>query len=125
MAEQRQHFFDPEAIGFSWKRMFCQFDLDVRRVERNWTVPHTAMVYPIRCNGSGIYCLQYDDTQVVTGSRDNAIKFWDFASLRQTKEFRGHQGSVLCLQFDSEKVISGSSEFGVNSCVLLRVQGPP
>eukprot|EP00041_Stephanoeca_diplocostata_P019506 m.421941 g.421941 ORF g.421941 m.421941 type:complete len:520 (+) comp21322_c0_seq1:268-1827(+) len=110
MADQRQRFLNVEAAGFSWKRVFCLFNRDLNRIARNWNVPHSAVVYHIRCNGSGIYCLQYDDSKVVTGSRDNTIKFWDFSSLKKTKEFRGHQGSVLCLQFDNEKVISGSSD---------------
>ena len=28
-------------------------------------------------NSKGVYCLQYDDTKIVSGLRDNTIKMWD------------------------------------------------
>ena len=35
-------------------------------------------------NSKGVYCLQYDDSKIVSGLRDNTIKMWD----RQTLQVR-------------------------------------
>lgn len=36
-------------------------------------------------NSKGVYCLQYDDTKIVSGLRDNTIKIWDRHTLQCTK----------------------------------------
>ncbi len=61
-----------------------------------------------------VYCLQYDDAQIVCGCRDNTIKFWDRSTLECTKVLQGHRGSVLCLQYDDKVLITGSSDSTVS-----------
>ncbi len=58
----------------------------------------------------GVYCLQYDDTKIVSGLRDNTIKMWDRSTLSCLRVLNGHTGSVLCLQYDDKVIISGSSD---------------
>eukprot|EP00052_Salpingoeca_macrocollata_P003510 m.36318 g.36318 ORF g.36318 m.36318 type:complete len:458 (+) comp13401_c0_seq2:746-2119(+) len=79
-------------------------------LEENWrnnNEQHRA----VQCNGQGIYCLQYDNTKIVSGSRDNTIKEWDLQG-NMKRQLEGHDGSVLCLQFDNDmdRIISGSSD---------------
>ncbi|KAF9273977.1 hypothetical protein BGZ88_003369, partial [Linnemannia elongata] len=57
-----------------------------------------------------VYCIQFDNTKIVTGSRDRTIKFWDFQTLKCTDTLRGHSQSVLCLQFNEKMMVSGSSD---------------
>ncbi|KAG0207001.1 hypothetical protein BGX28_001651 [Mortierella sp. GBA30] len=57
-----------------------------------------------------VYCIQFDNTKIVTGSRDRTIKFWDFHTLQCTDTLRGHSQSVLCLQFNDRMMVSGSSD---------------
>ncbi|KAI8971756.1 WD40-repeat-containing domain protein [Mycotypha africana] len=59
---------------------------------------------------SGIYCLQFNDQILMTGSRDRCIKVWSIRTGRLKHKLQGHLGSVLCLQFDNHYVISGSSD---------------
>lgn len=71
------------------------------------------MLKRINCrseNSKGVYCLQYDDTKIVSGLRDNTIKIWDRSDLQCVKTLTGHTGSVLCLQYDDKVIISGSSD---------------
>ncbi|ORY80280.1 WD40-repeat-containing domain protein [Leucosporidium creatinivorum] len=57
-----------------------------------------------------VYCLQFDERRVISGSRDQTIRIWDLPSATCTKVLTGHEGSVLCLQSDSKVLISGSSD---------------
>ena len=58
----------------------------------------------------GIYCLQFNHSILVTGSRDRNLKIWDIKSGLLNFTLEGHLGSVLCLQFDSRYLITGSSD---------------
>jgi F-box and WD-40 domain protein 1/11 len=49
---------------------------------------------------SSVYCLEFDGTKIITGSRDKTIKIWDMRTGRLRGTLRGHMGSVLCLKFD-------------------------
>ncbi|GAA6010151.1 hypothetical protein JCM11491_005364 [Sporobolomyces phaffii] len=57
-----------------------------------------------------VYCVQFDDKKVVSGSRDKTIRVWDTASGTTTRILKGHEGSILCLQYDDEILLSGSSD---------------
>lgn len=61
-------------------------------------------------HNGGIYCLQFDNSILVTGSRDRNLKVWDIKTGRLKFTLEGHSGSVLCLQFDHRYLITGSSD---------------
>ncbi|OAC99954.1 hypothetical protein MUCCIDRAFT_147969, partial [Mucor lusitanicus CBS 277.49] len=61
-------------------------------------------------HNSGIYCLQFDNNLLVTGSRDRNLKMWNIKTGQLIHTLEGHTGSVLCLQFDHRYLISGSSD---------------
>lgn len=46
----------------------------MREVRRNWRDPSSATRKLIRCDGDGVYCLQYDDEKIISGNRANKIK---------------------------------------------------
>ncbi|KAI9015716.1 WD40-repeat-containing domain protein [Phycomyces nitens] len=58
----------------------------------------------------GVYCVQFDDQKIVTGSRDTTIKIWDARSYQCIRTLRGHEASVLCLNYDDRTMVSGSSD---------------
>lgn len=46
------------------------------------------MLQRINCRSEGskgVYCLQYDDTKIISGLRDNTIKIWDRKTLSCTE----------------------------------------
>ena len=50
-----------------------------------------------------VYCLEFDSTRIITGSRDRTIKVWSLATGRLLGTFWGvHRGSVLCLKFEGD-----------------------
>ncbi|KAI0052379.1 WD40 repeat-like protein [Auriscalpium vulgare] len=53
-------------------------------------------------HADSVYCLEFDSTRIITGSRDQTIKVWDLASGRCVGTFKGHSGSVLCLKFEKD-----------------------
>eukprot|EP00053_Salpingoeca_punica_P013704 m.123987 g.123987 ORF g.123987 m.123987 type:complete len:441 (+) comp16275_c0_seq1:361-1683(+) len=113
------HMYKP-----TWNIVYKTFYVGMKQLQQNWEhgVP-TRMRF--LCNGDGVYCLQYDEHKIVIGNRDNNIKVYDMAGVKQY-ELAGHTGSVLCLQYDNEKIISGSSDskirvwsLATRSCVAI------
>ncbi|KNE98966.1 hypothetical protein PSTG_07810 [Puccinia striiformis f. sp. tritici PST-78] len=60
-----------------------------------------------------VYCLQMDDHQIITGSRDRTIKVWDTKTRECRRTLVGHKGSVLCVRYDATVLLSGSSDSSV------------
>ncbi|KAF9193349.1 hypothetical protein BGZ51_003623 [Haplosporangium sp. Z 767] len=80
-----------------------------RQLERNWSQGiHSARELP--GHTEGIYCIQFDEHKIVSGSRDNTIKIWDVATGLCLRTYTGHTASVLCLQYDDDRIVSGSSD---------------
>ncbi|KAK3095362.1 hypothetical protein FSP39_013764 [Pinctada imbricata] len=101
-----------------YRNLYPQIIQDIDRIENNWrTGRHTLQRIQCRSETSkGVYCLQYDETRIISGLRDNTIKvwksktMWDRTTLECTQVLTGHTGSVLCLQYDDNIIISGSSD---------------
>lgn len=92
-----------------FRPLYLSLRQSYQRLEENW---RTGKCQPtsLICGGNGVYCIQYDDHKLLSGSRDCKIRVWDLATQRCTAIFSGHSGSVLCLQYDHEKIVSGSSD---------------
>ncbi len=56
-------------------------------IENNWLKgdPNLQLINCRSENSKGVYCLQYDDTKIVSGLRDNTIKIWDREGLQCKK----------------------------------------
>lgn len=106
-----------------YRNLYPQIIEDIERIETNWrTGRHTLQRIHCRSETSkGVYCLQYDETRIISGLRDNTIKvwkskmdsdsqMWDRNTLECVQILTGHTGSVLCLQYDENIIISGSSD---------------
>ncbi|KAF9435434.1 hypothetical protein BGZ76_006300 [Entomortierella beljakovae] len=93
-----------ECAALDWKQL-CH---DRKTLEIRWKS------LPVKTKLLGhedsVYCIQFDNTKIVTGSRDRTIKFWDFHSYKCTDTLEGHSQSVLCLQFNDSILVSGSSD---------------
>ncbi|KAI8810185.1 WD40-repeat-containing domain protein [Cladochytrium replicatum] len=57
-----------------------------------------------------VYCLQFDNDKIVSGSRDETIRIWDTNTGALRRILAGHTSSVLCLQYSDNTLISGSSD---------------
>lgn len=126
--------------GNDWKRMFqIRNELDLR-----WKQGKVTETY-LRGHTDSVYCVQFDDEKIITGSRDQTIKVWDMqtgaciktlgygqnnngqgselvpapgngiAGARSSSMVEYHRASVLCLQFDEEILVSGSSDY---TCII-------
>jgi len=117
--------------GNDWKKMFqVRHELDHR-----WRQGQVTAKY-LRGHTDSVYCVQFDDEKIITGSRDQSIKVWDIhtgACIRtlghglidnsvplpvatsSAPAIAPHQASVLCLQFDQEILVTGSSD---HSCIV-------
>ncbi|KAF9570390.1 hypothetical protein EC968_001844 [Mortierella alpina] len=84
-----------------------------RMLEQNWNRGiHSVREVP--GHSEGIYCIQFDDHKIVSGSRDNTIKVWDMETGACRRTYVGHSASVLCLQYDEDRIVSGSSDATIN-----------
>lgn len=81
------------------------------QLERRWTTGDKRML-TILGHADSIYCVQFDQDKIVTGSRDHTIKCWDMQG-RCIRTLVGHTASVLCLQYDSHRMVSGSSDHSI------------
>jgi F-box and WD-40 domain protein 1/11 len=92
----------------SWYYWYKQrFELESR-----WNMGKVASHYLIGHEDS-VYCLQFDDEKIITGSRDHTIKIWDLEQYQCIHTLKGHRGSVLCLKYNDQVIISGSSDHTV------------
>lgn len=82
------------------------------RLETRWKLGKVATHYLIGHLDS-VYCLQFDDEKIITGSRDRTIKIWDLNMYQCIYTLEGHQGSVLCLRYNNQVIVSGSSDYTV------------
>jgi F-box and WD-40 domain protein 1/11 len=104
---------ETETRYINWKRLYRNRHL----IEERWKRGSCKMqLFPpnttpaIELHNEGIYTLQFDKHKVVTGSRDETIKIWDYSTGRCTRTIHCHSGSVLCLQYNDRYIVSGSSD---------------
>ncbi|KAI0074605.1 WD40 repeat-like protein [Panus rudis PR-1116 ss-1] len=53
-------------------------------------------------HSDSVYCLEFDSSKIITGSRDRTVKVWSLKTGKCLATFAGHNGSVLCLKFDKD-----------------------
>ncbi|KAL7327078.1 hypothetical protein PS15p_209323 [Mucor circinelloides] len=114
------HYHEEQDLRFiNWKRLYRNRRLidhrwqDGRCKMRPFPPTHHIngmLLFEDVQHNSGIYCLQFDNNLLVTGSRDRNIKMWNIKTGQLLHTLEGHTGSVLCLQFDHRYLISGSSD---------------
>ncbi|KAJ3225702.1 DNA-directed RNA polymerases I, II, and III subunit RPABC3 [Chytriomyces hyalinus] len=89
-----------------WKYAYRQRLL----LERNWINGDFSSHEISNAHNEAIYCLQFDEDKIISGSRDNTVQVFDTATLAHRHTLVGHSGSVLCLQFDDSILVTGSSD---------------
>ncbi|KAL9025833.1 MAG: hypothetical protein Q9180_007583 [Flavoplaca navasiana] len=66
--------------GQDWKRMW-----KVRKaLHQRWTDNHAAAIY-LEGHYDSVYCVQFDEDKILTGSRDRTIRIWDARTYRCTR----------------------------------------
>ncbi|KAG2176049.1 hypothetical protein INT44_000528 [Umbelopsis vinacea] len=60
-----------------------------------------------------VYCLQFDNEKIISGSRDKKIKVWNSRTYQCMHTLQGHTASVLCLRYHGNMLVSGSSDTSV------------
>ena len=104
-------------------------------LDRRWAQEEPTLSR-ISGHADSVYCLEFDSTKIITGSRDRTIKVWSILTGELSATFRGHNGSVLCLKFDKDWdvgndksgkpgfMVSGSSDCSVCVWDLRTASGP-
>ncbi|KAJ1980946.1 hypothetical protein H4R34_002266 [Dimargaris verticillata] len=81
------------------------------RLEQRWAENGPKIVHYLNGHSDSVYCLQFQDELLVTGSRDRTIKFWNLGDgFECMRTLTGHEGSVLCLKYDERCLVTGSSD---------------
>ncbi|KAK6353719.1 hypothetical protein TWF730_008148 [Orbilia blumenaviensis] len=106
-----------------WKSMF-----EVKTtLNKRWLKGQVNPTY-LKGHTDSVYCVQFDQEKIITGSRDRTIRVWDIATGECTKIIGSahdpnpgsntigyHKGSILCLQFDDRILVTGSSD---HTCIV-------
>ncbi|KAF2139670.1 uncharacterized protein K452DRAFT_300206 [Aplosporella prunicola CBS 121167] len=72
--------------GQDWKSMYR-----IRKtIERRWLSSHPAAIY-FNGHTDSVYCCQFDEEKIITGSRDRTIRVWDLKTYRCLKVIGGPQ----------------------------------
>lgn len=118
--------------GKDWKTMF----IANKRLQERWQKADMSYKY-MNGHTDSVYCVQFDDKKVITGSRDRTIRVWDMKTAECIKVLSSnpdynpqnenldsavgtplqdfHTASVLCLQFDDQILVTGSSD---STCIV-------
>jgi F-box and WD-40 domain protein 1/11 len=78
-------------------------------LERNWS-RQMPIQRTLHGHSDSVYCIQFDRTRLISGSRDQTVKIWNLISGKVVQTLKGHSGSVLCLQYDQHLLLTGSSD---------------
>jgi len=70
-----------------------------------------------------VYCLEFDSSRIITGSRDRTIKVWSLKTGKCLATFAGHRGSVLCLKFDKDWDLQDQDGDGAGVDISRRRKG--
>ncbi|KAI0827398.1 WD40 repeat-like protein [Trametes gibbosa] len=78
--------------------------------EKEVTKAWEPKVMRISGHADSVYCLEFDSSRIVTGSRDRSIKVWSLKTGKCLATFNGHRGSVLCLKFDRDWDLTNNAD---------------
>lgn len=81
------------------------------QLNNNWK-DNAADCRRVEGHADSVYCVQFDDETILSGSRDRTIKWWDMRNGRNYRTVRGHEGSVLCLQYNANVAVPFSPSEG-------------
>lgn len=111
-----------------WRQMFyangwkavehphsCWRDLYRTRhvLAQQWGTTKHAVTHTLVGHQDSVYCCQFDNHKIVTGSRDKTIRVWNASTYACERVLAGHEASVLCLQYDDTIMVSGSSDYSI------------
>ncbi|KAJ6033672.1 hypothetical protein N7444_011443 [Penicillium canescens] len=120
-----------------WKKMY----LTRRALDQRWKDGKAAAIY-LQGHQDSVYCSQFDEKKIITGSRDRTIRVWDahypwacqkiigppsqrvygrgpVNSSGPEEESVYHSASILCLRFDEEIMVTGSSD---HTCIVWDIK---
>lgn len=92
-----------------WKYLYRTRQL----LAQQWGTTKHAQTHTLVGHQDSVYCCQFDNDKIVTGSRDKTIRVWNASTYVCERVLAGHEASVLCLQFDDTIMVSGSSDYSI------------
>ncbi|KAG6335174.1 hypothetical protein ID866_3918 [Astraeus odoratus] len=108
-------------LMLDWRQLYR----DRTILEQRWRDPEgEPRVLRIEGHRDSVYCLDFDTSRIITGSRDRTIKVWCIRTGACIATFEGHTGSVLCLKFErdwdmgSDGVVRGFMVSGSSDCTV-------
>ncbi|OUM63678.1 hypothetical protein PIROE2DRAFT_9750 [Piromyces sp. E2] len=114
LRNNKEIIYNYESISGLWRAIYyLHIKLDFNWINKNYFIDNMIS------HTDSIYCLQYDDEKIISGSRDKTIKIWDIKTNECIKTLYGHTGSILSLQFDNNYLVTGSSD---NTIIIWNIK---
>merc|ERR1711962_1329340 len=84
-----------------YRRLYPSIIKDIDAIENNWRCgKHNLQRINCRSeNSKGVYCLQYDERVIISGSSDSTVRVWDVATGDHITTLIHHCEAVLHLSF--------------------------
>lgn len=116
-ADSERYHYDPKTDTryINWRRLYRNRYL----IDRRWREgKYKTRSFPneedmSKMHLEAIYCIQFDERILASGSRDRTIKIWDMQTGKHLDTLHHHTASVLCLQYDDRYMFSGSSDASI------------
>ena len=92
-----------------WQRIF----FETEKSHGNFASGRCTVTH-LRGHQGGVQAVQFDESRVISGSRDASLMEWSLATgepMRSVKQ--AHRDRVQCLQFDDRVLVSGSFDQSV------------
>ncbi|KAI0480615.1 WD40-repeat-containing domain protein [Xylariaceae sp. FL0804] len=64
--------------GLDWQKIYRARE----ELDRRWKIPKSARATYLNGHSDSIYCMQFDENKIITGSRDKTIRIWDMRTLQ-------------------------------------------
>jgi len=56
-----------------------------------------------------VWCLRFDDSEIITGSMDQSVKIWDWNTGQHLHTTKTKEGTIRYIQFDKSKLVTASA----------------
>ena len=103
--------------GQDWHKMYALR----RKIDERWATGQAAAIY-LNGHEDSVYCVQFDEHKIITGSRDRTIRVWDTRTFQCIRKIGSpHYRGSRC----AERALTGVQPYGAFHIESVSPKDPP